>query len=401
MKSSPGTVLELSASAARALHLAAQGLLVAPAEDRHARRCARRDPAHALLQIDTIHVVARSPYLVLFSRVGDYRPQWLDELLGRRRDLRSAGRTKPASRPIEDYALHRRHALETQASTGRSSARGAPVARTGRRWLALLAHVREHGAGQDVGLRAAEPRSATGGWWGWKREKSWLEALFAARRADDRAARELPARLRSARARAPEMRVGDACRRRPAPIAARARRSARARARRGAGALDRRLFPHPAAQQGRRISTRYVAERRAVARGGGGMEGPRLCPSPTRRAGATGARVADSSATHTTLLSPFDPVVWDRERAQELFGFDYRLECYTPAAQAAIRLFRVADSAPRRAGRPTGREGAPLRRRVRGQGAVPRAGRALSTRRWRPTWPMRSLVAPNGTALRA
>ncbi len=34
-----------------------------------------------VLQIDTINVVARSPYLVLWSRLGDYTPAWLDELL--------------------------------------------------------------------------------------------------------------------------------------------------------------------------------------------------------------------------------------------------------------------------------------------------------------------------------
>jgi uncharacterized protein YcaQ len=73
--------MQLTQAQARAVMLAAQGLLRRPK-----KKAAKPDVLHAIrqmgaLQIDTIHVVARSPYFVLWSRLGDYQQRWLDELL--------------------------------------------------------------------------------------------------------------------------------------------------------------------------------------------------------------------------------------------------------------------------------------------------------------------------------
>src|SRR5947209_14473971 len=59
------------------------------------------------LQIDTIHVVARSPYLVLWSRLGDYPQRWLDELLAEGALFEYWSRAA-CFLPIEDYPLYRR-----------------------------------------------------------------------------------------------------------------------------------------------------------------------------------------------------------------------------------------------------------------------------------------------------
>src|SRR5579863_8953729 len=124
------------------LHLAAQGLLKPP------RARAKRVSVLAaiermrLLQIDTIHVVARSPYLVLFSRLQDYRPEWLDELLSRRR-IFEVWAHEACFAPIEDYALHRK-SLETRQHW--SLNRGRRHLRVHKKpMLALLEHVRARG----------------------------------------------------------------------------------------------------------------------------------------------------------------------------------------------------------------------------------------------------------------
>lgn len=72
---------QLSLAAARNLHLAAQGLLKKPRRRAQPADILSTVQRMSLLQIDTINIVARSPYLVLFSRLGNYPPQWLDNAL--------------------------------------------------------------------------------------------------------------------------------------------------------------------------------------------------------------------------------------------------------------------------------------------------------------------------------
>ena len=109
------------------------------------------------LQIDTIHVVARSPYLVLFSRLGAYQPAWLDELLRRRRIFEYWAHAA-CFLPIEDYALYRRRMLEQ--IRGFTARNGASSNRAGRDRPGARARQRRGALGR---FRKPEGRRGAGG----------------------------------------------------------------------------------------------------------------------------------------------------------------------------------------------------------------------------------------------
>ncbi len=101
----------ISIQIARQVMLAAQGLDRLP--DRPAVKADVLETVRRMgvLQIDTIHVVERSPYLVLWSRLGDYRREWLDELLAEGA-LFEYWAHAACFLPIEDYPLYRRRMLD-------------------------------------------------------------------------------------------------------------------------------------------------------------------------------------------------------------------------------------------------------------------------------------------------
>lgn len=325
--------IHITAEQARNLHLAAQGLLVRP------RRRARKADVLAaigrmrIVQIDTIHVVARSPFLVLFSRLGAYPAQWLDPLL---EDgvIFETWAHEACFAPIADYALHRRHSLGRETHWAMRHA---------------LRMRRDHAAGMHALLARIEgagPVKASdfersdgviaGGWWRWNNDKRMLEALFAlgelmiARRDNFHRVYDVRERVLAhalATGEAPAIAAHDAI-----PDAT-LQREFILGAVRALGVTQARWI-NDYFRSGRKLKD---VDLDVLVEAGDlltvDVEGWKNAGYVHRDLHESLQAAADGRlrATHTTLLSPFDPVVWDRERAAAMFEFEYRIECYTPA----------------------------------------------------------------------
>ncbi len=318
------TPVRLTAQQARLLHLHAQGLLARP------RRRARKADLLAviermrLLQIDTIHVVNRSPYLVLFSRLGNYPTRWLEELLAEAA-LFECWSHEACFAPTGDFAWHHgarqardhhwsmKHARRTRREHGQAVDR-------------LLAHIREHGPVKAADFVRNDGRGSP--WWGWKDEKRWLEAAFAlgelmvARRENFQRVYDLSERVIGAvRPDWCALPEPDAVQRWQVLAAASALGVSRARWLadyfRMRGRLDDAGLDD------------LVAAGDLIPVTVDGWSAPAYVHRDHSQA-LLAAAAGRLRATRTCVLSPFDPVVWDRERASSLFDFDYTLECYLP-----------------------------------------------------------------------
>ncbi len=160
----------LSQDAVRGLIIAAQGL------DDHPQPPATKKAVRAIirqmhvLQIDSIHVVARSPYLVLWSRLGDYNQRWLDDLLAEGA-LFEYWSHAACFLPIEDYPLYHPD-LWMGGRARKWLDENSTIAET------VLNHIRANGETRSADFERTDGQK--GSWWNWKEEKIALEYLFYA-----------------------------------------------------------------------------------------------------------------------------------------------------------------------------------------------------------------------------
>jgi uncharacterized protein YcaQ len=311
----------LSLAEARRIALAAQGFGAArPARPPDAADLLAMVRRLGLLQIDSVNVLVRSHYLPAYSRLGAYDVAALDRAAyaGRRRALFEYWGHEASLLPVELQPLLRWRMDRARAGVGV----WAGVARIGRERAALcasvLAEIESRGPIGVSELGSAGRRR--GGWWGWSEGKAALEWLFwtgqitthSRRRFErvyDLTERVLPARILAA----------------PTPLPEEAQRRLLAVAIRALGVATARdlrdYFRLPAADAADRIAELVEAGALRQVEVEGWKSEAFLDPA-IAAAVPTAARA---------LLSPFDSLVWERQRTERLFAFRYRLEIYTPA----------------------------------------------------------------------
>ena len=311
---------DLSLSAARRIALAAQGFdraRPARVDARHLRRVVRQ---LGLLQIDYVNVLGPAQYQVLFSRLGPYEKSRADDLLYRAGEFTEVWAHEASILPVESWPLlrHRREGHRVRPWGFEK------ILEQNRKYVEwVLDEVRARGplTANDLKEPDGVPRRQ-GTWWNRSVPRLVLEGHFGLGRVAvtqrlpdfsreyDLASRVVP--------REPYRReVGlEESQRELLRMAARSH---------GVGtAGDLADYYRMNIREARlRIEELVEAGELREVRVEGWRDPAYLHPQAKR------PRRIDATA----LLSPFDPVIWYRERAERLFRFEYRIEIYVPRAQ--------------------------------------------------------------------
>ena len=306
---------ELSNEEARRIALAAQGFADARPTGRVDIRALRRVIGRVgLLQIDSVNVLVRAHYMPLYSRLGPYPRDLLDDAVYKRHELFEAWAHVASLVPLDCYPLLR-HQMHSNV----------PQWRHFRHWAeankeyvdAVLAEVRERGPLSAKELE--DPGWRRGSWWMRSKGKQALEWHFRCgnvmaadrptfERVYDVTERVLPA---------------DVLDQEPVPERE-AQREFLMRAARSHGvgtAVDLADYYRLPILRSRELLKELVAEGTLREVSVEGWKEPAyLHPEAT----------APRSIKARALLTPFDPVVWERSRVERLFNFTYQIEIYVP-----------------------------------------------------------------------
>ena len=270
-----------------------------------------------LLQLDSVPVVIRTQYLPPFSRLGCYDAGLLDSIAYRDDEWFEAWAHEASLLPVTDEPLLRWQ--KQQAEQGQTWSGLVELSRREPGYVAdVLAQVAERplAAGE-----LSDPRRRSGEWWGSRSLGSmaldWLFRIGAVgirRRGNfvkefDLLERIVPAEVLA----------------RPTPTVEDAQRTLliRSAAALGVGtAADLVDYYRLPVRDGKaRLRELVDAGNLETVDVQGWNETAYMHPQAK----------LPRSVESLTVLSPFDPVVWNRARASRLWGFDYRIEIYVPA----------------------------------------------------------------------
>ncbi|WEO76200.1 crosslink repair DNA glycosylase YcaQ family protein [Cryobacterium sp. SO2] len=318
-------VQTLSPALARRIALAAQGFgrpAAAPgAAAPGIRQLGALVERLGLLQIDSVNVFERSHYVPAFSRLGPYDKAQLDRLsTGAKPRLTEYWVHEASLIPVDDWPLFR---WRMQAFRGRAASDDAHWSQVNAPMLAWLRDELAANGPMRASAIEHDANKRSGPWWGWSDVKIGLETLFrwgdvvSGGRERFERVYALPEQVFGSDLLNRQVSAADAHR---ALIA----QSARAH---GIGTVKDladyfRLRTEPArAAIDELVDSGELLPVQVPGWGRNGAPGAAWLHRDARL-----PRTMDVAA----VLSPFDPVVWERARAERMFGFHYRIEIYTP-----------------------------------------------------------------------